>query len=41
MDSDTTIRQALHIIRDTHTYTIKTQDATLTLLELIEEDDEP
>jgi len=36
LDPDATIRQALQIMLDTHTYTIKTQDATLTIHQLLE-----
>ena len=36
LDPDATIRQALHIMMDTHTYTIKTQDTTLTIHQLLE-----
>ena len=36
LDPHTTIRQALTIMLDTHTYTIKTQNTTLTIHQLLE-----
>jgi len=36
LDPDATIRQALAIMMDTHTYTIKTQNTTLTIHQLLE-----
>lgn len=36
LDPHTTIRQALTIMLDTHTHTIKTQNTTLTIHQLLE-----
>ena len=36
LDPGTTIRQALSIMIDTHTYTVQVQDATLTIHHLLE-----
>jgi hypothetical protein len=36
LDSDATIRQALAIMMDTHTYTVRVQDTTLTIHQLLE-----